>query len=440
MTDSDAEKLAPEFEGVENLRVLGQEKPEQLPLVFDITGQESDRFSHVASGYIDRCLTYEQALKKLEQQQSAIDDKKITLSDWEPVLNDDEVFALRHRDSGQDFVPTDHALRQLARIGYTGEGFLTDLRYPKTKTKKKGDPPSVLFEREKRDHELLREVIRSTTFHPTRVKQEKERFFRTWDNGTLRAVCGKDYAVIDNRWVIETLAELLPGGLVSHWRGDADTLACNILIPDTIRQENDSDYGGMLGCGNSEVGLRSYFTLPSVFRSVCSNGCMYGKEKGEIMRQRHYGKIDLAKVREATRINLEKQIPLLNEGIERMLGIRAFDCGDVPVKSVVAEVSREYGLTRKQAVGVLDHWHLEGIATQFEGINNAFGIQAAITRYGQTIVDRDGTPNNDAWIQFDRMGGDILMMDESRWTSVVERAGRLTSEQVEAAYLPTAAG
>ncbi len=80
------------------------------------------------------------------------------------------------------------------------------------------------------------------------------------------------------------MRKLIPGGRLSHWRGDADTLWGNVLIPDTIRQESDSDYGGMVSIGNSEIRERRITSRPSVFRAICFNGCIWDREAGQARR------------------------------------------------------------------------------------------------------------------------------------------------------------
>jgi hypothetical protein len=417
------EELTREFDGLENLEVLGQ-KPatEEGDFVFGLTVTDQDgethtgtdkKFRHVHKNWVKNgCYTYDQTREKLAVDQQKIQDFKEPLSSWRPVIQNDR-FAMERRRTGEVYVPTDHALRQLATVGFSSEGFFTGLRHPKLDPTKK-DPATgenvVRFERDDGDAELLKTVVESTVFRPDRVKQDKNRLFRTWNDGTLRAVLSEGYAIINNQWVLETLIKLIPGGLFTHWRGDADTIYGNILIPDTIREEDDSDYGGMLGVGNSEIGIRRYNTLPGLFRSICANGCVWQQEKGKGLSKRHYGAIDLQLLYEATKINLESQIPLLNEGIERILGIKAYGCGDVPVRNIVAEVAKENMIAKKHATGVMKSWFDE--------------------RYGQTITDRSGSLDNEAWLKFDRIGGDFVNLTPKRWDRLTDRASKLSDEQV----------
>ena len=95
-----------------------------------------------------------------------------------------------------------------------------------------------------------------------------------------------------------------------------------MLIPDTIREESDSDYGGMLSIGNSEIGERRISSMPSIFRAICMNGCIWDQTAGKGINQVHRGKIDLDQLFLVIKENLEVQIPLLPQGIERLLGTR----------------------------------------------------------------------------------------------------------------------
>ena len=58
----------------------------------------------------------------------------------------------------------------------------------------------------------------------------------------MRAMLSNKYAIVNNQWMMEVIQEAVPNGMLSHWRGDADTMYGNVLIPDSIREEDDSDY------------------------------------------------------------------------------------------------------------------------------------------------------------------------------------------------------
>jgi hypothetical protein len=248
--------------------------------------------------------------------------------------------------------------------------------------------------------------------------------FRTWQDGTLRALLSDKYTIVNNFWYLDLLSTLVPGGLVSHWRGDADSMYGNILIPDTIRQEKDSDFGGMLSVGNSEIGTRRISSVPSVFRAICMNGCIWDQEMGQAMRKVHRGAVDFKALAQLIQNNLEEQIPLLPQGIERVLGIRAFKCDSVPMPKILAQTAADNHLSRKDISAVRNEWHTEiSLLGSAEG-RTAYGLMGGITRAGQT-------GGNDRWVKFDEIGGRFASMERNDWDKFLHRANALSDKQVE---------
>ena len=280
------------------------------------------------------------------------------------------------------------------------------------------------FQRDQRDAEVLRDYIKIHLFAPDRVNQQKLRLWRTWKDGTLRAFLSEQYAVVNNGWYLDLLARLIPGGLLSHWKGDADTIYGNILIPDTIRKESDSDYGGMLSVGNSEIGLRRISSMPSVFRAICMNGCIWEQEKGVEVDIRHRGKIDFAELAQLIGENLEAQIPLLPNGIAKVLNLRNFGFGDAPVQGLFAQLSLDYGLGKREIAGVQKTFWEEVAQVGPKDGKTAFGFMGAVTRYGQTL-DAAG------WVKYDTIGGALANMDQADWDKFTGRAKNLTAKQIE---------
>jgi len=231
------------------------------------------------------------------------------------------------------------------------------------------------------------------------------------------------YAIVNNLWYLHVLRDLIPGGLLSHWRGDADTIFGNVLIPDTIRQESDSEYGGMLSVGNSEIGLRRIMSLPSVFRAICMNGCIWEQEKGSKISQVHKGVIDLEQLKQSIKKNLEKQIPLLGDGIKQHLGLRGRGLGDVTPLQGLAELARTFKLSKKEAIAVREAYDVEADSLG-DVAKTAFGLTQAVTRAGQKLSAQK-------WFDFDRIGGDMQTMTDDKWNNFRSRAGKLDTSEVE---------
>jgi hypothetical protein len=245
--------------------------------------------------------------------------------------------------------------------------------------------------------------------------------FRTYKDGTLRAVLSDRYAIIDNRWYLEVLKAALPDGRLSHWRGDADTLWGNVLIPDTLRADTDSDYGGMLSLSNCEIGLRRLAQYPSLFRAICMNGCIWDQTKGNVFTQIHRGAINLEDLRKEIFDNINKQIPLMDDHVTRFLSMRDRKL-TAPVQNLFAQLAIDNGFSNVQTVR---------IATEFvqyeKGDRNAFGIINAITRAGQAF-------DNEDWFRFDGIAGGLLNMSQPKWEAFNGRAATLDEETVADLY------
>lgn len=241
------------------------------------TMAKDNGFRNVSQTWYDKTIDFDQGMVELEAGRAQTEDILDYPGRFIPVIHNDRV-ALQDFN-GRRFTPTEHAMNQLGIRADTGTWLVNHLCQDKVTSQGK-----LLYKRDRQDAETLVAVLQNGL---RRLNPNKKLLWRTRKDGTLRAVLTSIYAIIDNRWFLETLKELIPNGRLSHWRGDADTIWTNILIPDSIRQEKDSEYGGMLSGGNSEIGERNMVTLPSIFRSICMNGCIWGQTKGEMFRVVH---------------------------------------------------------------------------------------------------------------------------------------------------------
>jgi len=392
-------------------------------------GVYNKAFSHVSGIWLQQCMTFDAAKSQLANEQQQIRDFHTPLKEWDVVVVEGGI-AFRHLTTGRDYRPTDHSLNLMCQVGRGLSSWtVRTLRDPiphATKKDDDGEPVAIEGgERTQADFECLRDYIKIHLFNADRVDQDKTRLFRTWDNGTLRALLSEQYCIVNNVWFLDVLSKAIPGGMVSHWKGDADTIFGNVLIPDTIRAEEDSDFGGMLSVGNSEIGTRRISSLPSVFRAICMNGCIWDQTMGQGISKVHRGAVDFKSLEALIIENLEKQIPLLPQGIERILGLRAFGCGDTSPVNLLAQTAIDYSLSKKQVSAVRDGWNEE---VRLLGINDgrtAYGLVNGITRAGQTLGD------NDQWVRFDTIGGEFASLDRDGWDKFRNRAGNLTTKQVE---------
>lgn len=386
---------------------------------FTDSQEKTADFQHVAKVWQQQCLTFDQGLEKTAIEQSKIQDVRGPLSDWKPVVTDNDKVGLKYLPNGNVFVPTAKAIKDMATIGFVSEFHLRDLTEDKVKP---GEKEEVRFHRDRQDAELLVRTLELSIFRADRVDQSKPRLFRTWTDGTLRAVLSEQYAIVNNLWFMEVLKELIPGGLLSHWRGDADTVFGNVLIPDTIRQESDSHYGGMLSVGNSEIGLRRILSMPSVFRAICMNGCIWEQEKGVAVNQVHRGSIDHEALKVAIAKNLQAQIPLLSNGIDKVLGIRQLKIGDIPTVNAVAQFFKEYSLPKSQSAKFMNMLAIEEAILGTE-VKTAFGLQSALTRLGQEY-------DNETWVKYDQLAGKVASLTADKWGAMMKRAATLDAQDI----------
>lgn len=411
----------------DSVKVLG-EKKESYNGDFVLQGQtvaKDSGFSHVSKIWFDKCITFEKGIEKVTEDQKVIEDIRGPMCEWEPVVSENK-FAMRHKPSDRHFFPTTTALKHMAITGRMSDWQLNALTEPvlhqSTIDKKTGEK-KVVWNRDSRDAEVLKEIVRIHLFEADRFDQSKERLFRTWTDGTLRAFLSDQYAIVNNLWVMEVLQKLIPGGMLSHWRGDADAIYGNVLIPDTIRADSDSDYGGMLSVGNSEIGTRRVYTLPSVFRAICMNGCIWDQETGKAVNKKHRGELDLIALEAMIKENLEAQIPLLSDGIQRVLGLKAYGVGDMPLRNAFAQLAKDYPLGKSNVLGIIKAFG-EETAILGKEARTAFGLMAAVTRYGQKL-------DNDEWFAYDKIGGELSMMTADHWDGFKNRAKALRDKDVE---------
>ena len=356
-------------------------------------------------------------MEVLEQGVSEREDLMVPRSQITPTVNLAGEFVMQLAD-GREFKPTKHAVNQFGVATFTSTFFLNSLLTNPTKNN-----GQERFQRDEQDADTLVAVCENAL---RRVEADKNFRLRTYQDGTLRAFLTEKYAPIDNRWYLEQLQDILPGGRLSHWRGDADTIFGNVLLPDTIidyGQYDDTDYGGMLSIGNCEIGKRRISQTPSIFRAICLNGCIWGQAKGKAISKVHRGKINLEGLAADIRTNIEAQLPLLPDGIERFLGIKVHTADEVSMKNLIGAVCTDRKLHKKESTEVLSQW-----AKHEKQDRNLFGIVNAVTRAGQTF-------DNTGWVKFDELGGSLMGMTENRWDALKKRADSYTEKEIESVFV-----
>jgi|GEM_PF-1306166 len=385
--------------------------------------QTADRegFSHVSKSWYDKTISYDEGMEALESEVGHREDYLVPKSDIQfdvQSIDGKPSFGVSLDDGF--YIPTDHALTQLVSKSCQnkGTGFVRSLR-----TDVFNNKDEVKVDRDFQDMTTILSIVRNGF---RRLPVDSKFKLRCYDDGTMRAFLSEKYAEVDNRWYLEQIKNIVPAGRLSHWRGDADTIWGNVLIPDTIREEDDSDYGGMVSLANCEIGKRAIYSMPSVFRAICMNGCIWDQTAGTKIRVVHMGDIDLTDLAVKLRDNIEKQIPLIPQGIERLLGIRAKGTDGVAMKNLIGATAQFEKIDKRGATAILESWvkHESKIAPAERSL---FDVVNSVTRAGQFL-------DNQSWVRYDELGGRLANYSDKKWESLKRRAADLEEADFKKIY------
>ena len=366
-------------------------------------------FGNVSKLWYDKTISYDDGMELLESDRGHRQDHLVTRSqmlfDVRPI--DGRIkFGVEIDD--QFYVPTDHSLTQMVSKSCNGKGtgFVRSLVDNLHNAKEE-----VKIERDIQDAQTVLSIVRNGI---RRTPIDTKFKVRCHDGGSMRAFLSEKYAEVDNRWYLDQIKNIVPAGRLSHWRGDSDTIFGNVLIPDTIREEDDSEYGGMVSIGNCEIGKRNVLSLPSLFRAICMNGCIWDQTKGFEIKVRHIGEINLAELSLKLRNNIEAQIPLIPTGIQRLLGIRTMVTDGVPVKNLIAATAETHNVDKRGASAILASWVAD--ESKIAPVERSlFDIVNSVTRAGQSM-------DNQSWVKYDELGGLLVNYSERQWSNLKSRA------------------
>lgn len=366
-------------------------------------------FKTVSKTWYDKTINFDDAIAKLANHKGQRVDFKQEINSVKVDSNG----GLKLNINGVEYVPTEHALKQMCLWMDVPQTMVNHYLQPKTVNNK------VKYNRDSKDLELLKEAF---NLGISRVDKKKQFLFRTYTDKTLRAMLTLDYRAIDNTWYLELLKELMPQGRVSHFNfSDADTLYFNVLIPDSMVDVDGDMLGFMISSGNCEIGTRRLSQYPSVFRAICMNGCIWDQVKGANISQVHRGKISLNDLRDRITKNIESQIPLAEEAIKRFANTKQKNF-DIAAASIIAQVSLDNKLNTKHAMRILTEYN-----THEKEHKTLYGIVNAITRAGQ-VFDRE------TWLDFDNMAGRLIGLSDSAWSSLQTKAKLLDKEEYKEIY------
>jgi len=380
--------------------------------------QSSETHKHVAKIWQDKCISLESFYSTLKAQ----DANKVD------VVKAESAIRLKDSSTLLDGTP-------LTKSGMNSLRLFTDI------------PSSMISFMEERGYndELVKfvndELNRREQDWSNKGKDSREFRVRTRHdddgNPVARAIVSERYGVIDNLEAMEMIIDALPSkdaikdALASHLHNDGDDMFGNLLLPDNIKSEPDSDYGVGIAFRNSEVRNSTFKVSPFLFRAICLNGMIWGRQDSSIkVNQRHMGNIDKQELREEVRRAI---VVALSQGND-LLALLGHS-KHVEVKNpeqVIAQLSRDNKMTIAQ--GKL--WHkgyLESLqeASGHSHDRTAFGIVNGLTRSAQqyTGSTREQMETIASAILAPAIDADLQTISK-RWGLISERAKSLDDDTV----------
>jgi hypothetical protein len=380
--------------------------------------QSTETHRHVAKVWQDKCVSLESFYSTLKAQ----NENKVD------VVKPESAIRLKDSATLLDGTP-------LTKSGMNSLRLFTDI------------PSSMISFMEERGYndELVKfvndELNRREREWSNKGKESREFRVRTRHdddgNTVARAIVSERYGVIDNLEAMEMIIDALPSkdaikdALASHLHNDGDDMFGNLLLPDNIKSEPDSDYGVGIAFRNSEVRNSTFKVSPFLFRAICLNGMIWGRQDSSIkVNQRHMGNIDKQELREEVRRAI---VVALSQGNDllTLLG----HSKHVEVKNpeqVIAQLSRDNKMTIAQ--GKL--WHkgyLESLqeASGHAHDRTAFGIVNGLTRSAQqyTGSTREQMETIASAILAPSIDADLQAISK-RWGLISERAKSLDEDTV----------
>ena len=380
--------------------------------------QSTETHKHVAKIWQDKCVSLESFYSTLKAQ----DANKVD------VVKAESAIRLKDSSTLLDGTP-------LTKSGMNSLRLFTDI------------PSSMISFMEERGYndELVKfvndELNRREQDWSNKGKDSREFRVRTRHdddgNPVARAIVSERYGVIDNLEAMEMIIDALPSkdaikdALASHLHNDGDDMFGNLLLPDNIKSEPDSDYGVGIAFRNSEVRNSTFKVSPFLFRAICLNGMIWGRQDSSIkVNQRHMGNIDKQELREEVRRAI---VVALSQGND-LLALLGHS-KHVEVKNpeqVIAQLSRDNKMTIAQ--GKL--WHkgyLESLqeASGHSHDRTAFGIVNGLTRSAQqyTGSTREQMETIASAILAPAIDADLQAISK-RWGLITERAKSLDDDTV----------
>lgn len=253
-------------------------------------------------------------------------------------------------------------------------------------------------------------------------------------NDIIRAIVSERYGVIDNHEAMDIIANSLPSlddALASHIFNDGDDVFGNILLPDHMKSEPDSDYGVGIAFKNSEIRNSTFRISPFLFRAICLNGMIWGRQNSNIfVNQKHLGEIDLVELQAQVKVAIQVALSQGNDMLTLMGYAKQVKVND-PL-ATIALLARDNKMTIEQ--GKL--WHkgyLDSLQERNGDVHDksAFGIINGLTRSAQdyTGATREQMETTASLILAPAIDSSLQEISK-RWGMIGERAKQMGEKTI----------
>ncbi len=378
--------------------------------------QSTEAHRHVAKQWQDKCTPFSDFVETVKNQSyTKIDfvrpESEIRLKDASTLTN-----GMTLTKSGLN------SIRSFTDIPSSMISFLEERGYDDDLTRFVN---SELNLRERQWHDDGKE---SREFR-IRVRQDED------GTNLVRAVVSGRYGVIDNHEALEMIANALPSlkdALASHISNDGDDIFGNVLLPDYMKSEPDSDYGVGIAFRNSEIKNSTFKVSPFLFRAICLNGMIWGKQESDNrINQKHLGNINRAELQEQV-TNAVKVALTQGNDLLTLLGYSKHVKVEKPLQ-VIAQLSINEGLTIEQGRA----WH-KGYLESLNEANgqlhdrSAFGVINGLTRSAQEYKGamRENMETIASKILSPAIDADLQSISK-RWGRITDNASQLKENIVQ---------
>ena len=372
--------------------------------------QSTEAHRHVAVQWQNKCTPFSDFVETVQKQSKHKEDKvkresEIRLKDANTLLDGTPL-----TKSGMN------SLRMFTDIPSSMISFLQEREY---------DDELVRFvndELDRREREWNHSGKEPRDFR-VRVRHDDD------GNDVIRAIVSERYGVIDNHEAMDMIVNSLPSlkdALASHIHNDGDDIYGNVLLPDYMKSEPDSDYGVGIAFRNSEIRNSTFKISPFLFRAICLNGMIWGRQNSEItVNQRHMGKIDLNELQEQVTVAVKVALTQGNDLLTLMSLSKQVKVEN-PL-ATIAMLARDNKMTIEQ--GKL--WHkgyLDSLHEKHGDVHekSAFGIVNGLTRASQDFKGstREQMETTASYILSPAIDSDLQAISK-RWGMIGDRANQL---------------